>query len=74
MSNGTINKAFLAATDTKTKTEVLSSIAGHYGITKEAAFAEVTDAEAEHLLDYLTGPTRTALSVLMKRHRKFQAV
>ena len=29
--------------------------------------AEVTDAEAEHLLDYLTGSVRTATSLLMKR-------
>jgi len=28
----------------------------------------VTDEEAEHLLDYVTGPERAATSLLMKRH------
>ncbi len=31
-------------------------------------YEEVTDEEAEHLLDYLVGNTRTAASLLMKRH------
>ena len=68
LSNAQVNAAFLAATDANTKAQILSNIAKHYGITSEAAYAEVTDAEAEHLLDYVTGPERTATSLLMKRH------
>jgi hypothetical protein len=68
MSNATINRQFLAATDARTKSEVLEVIATHYGITPDEAFAEVTDAEAEHLLDYLVGAARAATSVLMQRH------
>jgi DNA-binding transcriptional ArsR family regulator len=60
--------AFFAATDAKTKIEILSEIAKHYGISESEALEEVTDAEAESLLDYLTGSIRTATSLLMKRH------
>lgn len=62
------NAAFLAATDAATRRDVLNSIAQHYGITAEDAYEEVTDPEAEHLLDYLTGSVRSAVSVLMQRH------
>jgi hypothetical protein len=62
------NAAFLAATDAATRRDVLNSIAQHYGITAQEALAEVTDPEAEHLLDYLTGSVRSAVSVLMQRH------
>lgn len=69
MNNAQINRVFLAAIDAKTKGAILESIAKHYGISQEAAFDEVVDNEAEHLLDYLTEPTRSAASVLMQRHR-----
>jgi len=60
--------AFLRAIDGKTRGALLESIARHYGITPAEALAEVTDPDAEHLLDYLTGPARNAASVLMQRH------
>jgi predicted DsbA family dithiol-disulfide isomerase len=66
--NAAITKAFFAATDAKTQSEILASIAKHYGISKSEALEEVTDDEAESLLDYLTGSIRTATSLLMKRH------
>ena len=31
--------------------------------------AEATDEEADHLLDYVTGPQRAATSLLMKRRQ-----
>ena len=68
MSNGQINRMFLESTDAKTKNDVLGAIASHYGITQAEAMAEVVNDEAEHLLDYLTGSVRTAVSLLMKRH------
>lgn len=67
-SNHIITTAFFAATDAKTKTAILAAIAKHYGISESEALEEVTDEEAEHLLDYLTGSIRTATSLLMKRH------
>ena len=59
---------FLAVIDAATKSAILANIAKHYGITTDQAFAEVTDADAEHLLDYVTGSTRAATSALMQRH------
>jgi hypothetical protein len=64
--NSTI--AFFSVTDSKTKNEILSAIAKHYGISQSEALEEVTGEEAESLLDYLTGSIRTATSLLMKRH------
>lgn len=69
MNNNEINTKFLATTDAKTKNEILSAIANHYGISSVEALEEVTDEESEHLLDYLTGSIRTATSLLMKRHK-----
>ena len=68
MTNSEITKKFFAAIDAKTKSEIITNIAGNYGISQEAAFDEVTDQDAEHLLDYVTGPQRAATSVLMQRH------
>ena len=69
MSNAQMNKAFFAVIDAKTKTEVLLNISEHYGISKLEALEEVTSDDAEHLLDYVTGPMRAATSVLFQRHR-----
>lgn len=68
MTNQATNQKFLAASDAKTRAEILASVAKHYGITEAEAFEEVTHEEAEHLLDYLTGAVRVATSVLMRRH------
>lgn len=68
MTNAQITAAFFAATDTKTKNAILDNIAAHYGIGRDEAFDEITDDEADHLLDYVTGPQRAATSLLMNRH------
>jgi uncharacterized phage-associated protein len=68
MTNAQKNAAFFAATDAQTKAAILANIANHYGISSAQAYEEVTDAEAEHLLDYVTGPQRAAASFLMQRH------
>jgi len=68
MNNAQTTAQFFSATDAKTKADVLANIANHYGITQQEALEEVTDTEAESLLDYVTGPTRAAVSLLMKRH------
>ena len=59
---------FLSVIDKKTKTVILDSIAVRNGITPEEAFAEVIDGEAEHLLEYLVEPQRSATSVLMQKY------
>jgi uncharacterized phage-associated protein len=68
VTNQTISKKFLSLIDVNTLDEILSAVAKHYGITKTAAFEEITHEEAEHLLDYLTGAVRTATSILMSKH------
>jgi len=67
-SNGATTNAFLSKIDAATRNKILTSIAKHYGISASQAMAEVTDADAESLLDYMTEPERSATSVLLKRH------
>lgn len=67
LTNAEKNRTFLETTDAKTKNAILENIAKHYGITPAEALDEVTDPEAEHLIDYVTGPDRAAYSLLMKR-------
>lgn len=62
------NEQFLSVIEDKAKELILESIAGHYGITTQEAYAEVTDDQAEHLLDYMVEPQRSATSILMQRH------
>ena len=59
---------FLEMIDAPAKELILTSIAEHYGISAQAAFEEVTADEAEHLLDYMVEPQRSAASVLMQAH------
>lgn len=66
MANGSNNARFLSKIDSKSKSMILENIAKHYGISTQEAFSEVTDSEAEHLLDYMTEPARSAASVLMQ--------
>ena len=68
MKNNQITIQFLAKLDRPTKNEILGNIAKHYNISQAEAHEEVTDEDAEHLLDYVTGSTRTATSALMKKH------
>lgn len=69
MSNSTLTIAFLNSTDSKTKNLILSNVAKHYGITNEQAYEELTDEDAESLLDYVTGPERSAVSVLVQKFK-----
>ena len=70
-NGGTKTASFLAKIDSKSKSMILENIAKNYGISARAAFAEVTDSEAENLLDYMTEPARSAASVLMQKHGSF---
>lgn len=66
--NAAKTERFLSRVDAATKSAILSNIAKHYGITPNEAYEEITSEDAEHLLDYVTGPERSAASLLMKRH------
>lgn len=68
MTNSQINTKFLADLDKQTRSAILANIADHYGCTPDEAFAEVTNEEAEHLLDYVTGPSRAIAHLLMRVH------
>ena len=61
-------KEFLSVIKPEVKAKILNSIAKHYATTPEAIFEEVTDDEAEHLLDYILEPLRSEISVLMIAH------
>ncbi|KAB7891448.1 hypothetical protein [Poseidonibacter ostreae] len=67
-TNSEKNKAFLKAIDSQSKNDILDNIAKHYGITNDEAEDEVTDDEAEHLLDYITGNQRNGAYALMLIH------
>ena len=67
MTNAQKNYAFLRTATAATRDQILEAIGGHYGITRSEVQDEVTGADAEHLLDYLTGSVRTATSLLMRR-------
>ena len=62
----TRNQQFFALADSATSAAVLQAISAHYECTVEEALEEVTHAEAESLLDYLTGQTRTMASLAMR--------
>lgn len=67
-NNGKTTASFFSSIDFKTQGSILGAISEHYGIDKVEAFKEVTDDDAEHLLEYLTGAIRAATSLLMKRN------
>ena len=62
------NEQFLNSLESKAKHYILKSIADHYGVTEDAIYDEVTHEEAEHLLDYMVEPFRSATHVIMQRH------
>jgi len=69
MTNQERNKKFLNLVEVNTKGTILNSIAAHYGSDVETIIEELTDNdEAEHLLEYMIEPQRTATSVLMQKH------
>lgn len=61
------NAQFLSVIDGQTRSAILQSIADDYGITPDQVFVEITDEKAEHLLEYLVEPMRSATSVIMQR-------
>lgn len=52
MKADTVN--FLMSLSDKLMNEILDGIARHYGITRKEAFDEVTDVDAENIMDYIT--------------------
>lgn len=67
MKNSKKTIAFLKSLDEKTKDAVLTNIADHYGCSKEKAYAEITDEDAECIMDYVTGSMRSCVNLYYKR-------
>ena len=67
MNNSKLNQLFLNSITPEMNLIVLSNIANHYGITNEDAKNEILDEEAESIMDYITGSTRSAISVIYQR-------
>lgn len=65
VNKGELNKLFLSSLDEKSKGDILQPIAKHYGTNVEHIEAEVTDEDAEHLLEYMTEPERSMAFVVM---------
>lgn len=62
------NAIFLSVIGAKARKEILDAIATHYNISAQEVLTEVSSEDAEHLLDYMVEPQRSAASVLMQRH------
>jgi hypothetical protein len=67
MTNAQKTYGFLRSADARVRDQIIGNITSHYGISRSEAFDEVTAPDAEHLLEYLTGPVRSATRVLMQR-------
>ena len=67
MTTAKLNQLFLNSITPEMNLIVLSNIANHYGISNEDAKNEILDEEAESIMDYITGSTRSAISVIYQR-------
>lgn len=59
--------AFLKTLDEQTKDSILTNIANHYGCSNEKAYAEITDEDAECIMDYVTGSMRSCIHLYYKK-------
>ena len=69
MTNGRHTEIFLNLVCQEVRMRILFNVADRYGITLAEAYLEITDPEAESLLDYVTGSERAATSALMRKYR-----
>ena len=69
MSPARETEIFLNMIAPEVRAQILMNIADHYGIDEDEAFEEVTDPDAERLLDYVTGYMRESTALLMKKYR-----
>ena len=67
MTNAQINYSFFRSASQQVRESILADVCMRYSINRSEAQDEIFAPEAEHLLDYLTGPVRSATHVLMQR-------
>jgi len=60
-------QVFLLSLSNELCNEILDNVAENYGITKEEAYQEITDPDAENLMDYITGEKRAAIHLVYKK-------
>lgn len=65
MTHSQITTKFLSSASVSTVAAIGDNIAKTYDISREDALAEITDVEAESLLDYIVGPLRFEVFGLM---------
>jgi len=70
MTNSMLTTAFLKSTDSKIKNQILQNIASHYRVSIQEAYEEITEKDAESLMDYITGNIRPAISILLQKFIK----
>jgi len=63
MTNSEINKAFLNWVSNDIKSIILSNIATHYGVSNSEAKKEILDKDSENIMDYITGKSRSLISL-----------
>lgn len=68
MANSEINAQFLKAIGSIAASMVLNAIAEHYEVSADDIYKEVTGEGAEKILDYMTGPERSAAHVLYQKY------
>jgi hypothetical protein len=69
MTHATITIAFLNSLDLKVKNEILTNIANHYGISNQEACEDVTDEDAESIMDYVSGNIRQTVSLFFNKFK-----
>lgn len=67
MTNSSVTVDFLMSIDGSLKNAILKNIANHYGITETEAWEEITDSEAENIMDYVTDEIRPAVSLFFNK-------
>ena len=67
LTNGDMNKSFLSVLPVAIRDHILTTISNHYGRSVSEIWSELISNHAEHLLEYMTEPTRTNCFDLMQR-------
>jgi ribosomal protein S24E len=69
MTNAQVTSRFFKNVGKKVENEIITNIAKRYGVSNDDIYAEVYDAEAESLLDYVT-VDRAAVALMLTTFAK----
>lgn len=65
--SGSANKKYLDFVVEEAKNKILDIIANHYGISREDAYEEVVDEDAEYLFEYVVTNDRVKIFAEMSK-------